>query len=293
MDEHFRAFTFVNRITSVKIGHQVRGSYQIPPDLAEFPLSLVGEAVGQLAAWSAIAAMNFEKRPVAGIAAKIELLNSIRPGDELELAADLESVDAEAVSYGGVASVRGKPVLRLEHCVGPMVPLEEFDDPAALRERFAFLCNSGTNENAFQGVPSVMPQRIAGENGQWIRANIQVPQSAPFFGDHFPRRPVFPGTLLMHANLQLAAALASELAGKDELPRLPIQSSMPIAKTKWAIRSVHDVKLRTFIPPGELLESEARLVERDSNAPVISLETRKGKRVIGTARVSLVSETTT
>ena len=47
-----------------------------------------------------------------------------------------------------------------------MVPLEEFDDPAALRERFAFLCNSGANENVFRGVPAVIPQRLAGENVQ-------------------------------------------------------------------------------------------------------------------------------
>jgi 3-hydroxymyristoyl/3-hydroxydecanoyl-(acyl carrier protein) dehydratase len=279
MDEHFRAFSFVNRISSVSIGQRIRGTYQIPPGLTDFPLSLAGEAVGQLAAWSAIAAVNFERRPVAGIASKIELLNSIHPGDELELSADLESVDAEAVSYGGVASVRGTPVLRLEHCVGPMVALEHFDDPQALRDRFAFLCASGTTENAFEGVPSVLPQRVAGETGKWIRATIQVPDSAPFFADHFPRRPVFPGTLLMHANLHLAATLAAEIPGNHAgTPALP------------AIRSVHDVKLRAFTPPGELLESEARVIEEDGKNPIISLETRKGKRLIGTARVCLASK---
>jgi 3-hydroxymyristoyl/3-hydroxydecanoyl-(acyl carrier protein) dehydratase len=278
MDEHFRAFTFVNRITSVKVGQQVRGMYQIPPALSDFPLSLVGEAVGQLAAWSAIAAVDFKCRPVAGIAAKIEMLNPIKPGDELELAADLDSVDAEAVSYGGVATVRGKPILRLEHCVGPMVPLEDFDDPNALRDHFTLLCNTGTSEHAFQGVPSVIPQRIAGEAGKWARASIQVPESAPFFADHFPRRPVFPGTLLMHANLQLAGALAAELPASA-------------AGSPWAIRSVQDVKLRAFTPPGELLESEVKLVEGSMAAPVFSLETRKGKRLIGTARVNLAPET--
>jgi 3-hydroxymyristoyl/3-hydroxydecanoyl-(acyl carrier protein) dehydratase len=156
-----------------------------------------------------------------------------------------------------------------------MLPLTYFDDPEALRGRFAFLCDSGTDENAFQGVPSVLPQRVAGETGKWIRATIQVPKSAPFFADHFPRRPVFPGTLLMHANLHLAAALAAELA--SETPAIP------------PIRSVEDVKLRTFIPPGELLESEARVVEPDGGPPFISLESRKGKRLIGTARVCLAS----
>jgi 3-hydroxymyristoyl/3-hydroxydecanoyl-(acyl carrier protein) dehydratase len=277
MDEHFRAFTFVNRITSVKIGQQVRGAYQIPHGLSDFPLSLVGEAVGQLAAWSAIAAVDFKRRPVAGIAAKIEMLNTVKPGDELELGADLDSVDAEAISYGGFATVGGKPVLRLEHCVGPMVPLEDFDDPDALREHFSFLCNGGTREDAFKGVPAVIPQRTSGETGKWARASIQVPESAPFFADHFPRRPVFPGTLLMHANLQLAAALAAELP----------QSSEGVG---WAIGSVQDVKLRAFTPPGELLESEAKLIEGPAATPVLSLETRKGKRLIGTARVNLVPE---
>jgi 3-hydroxymyristoyl/3-hydroxydecanoyl-(acyl carrier protein) dehydratase len=278
MDEHFRAFTFVNRITSIKIGQQVRGTYQIPPGLGDFPLSLVGEAVGQLAAWSAMAALDFKSRPVAGIAAKIEMLNPVKPGDELELAADLDSVDAEAVSYGGLATIRGKPILRLENCVGPMLPLEDFDDPSALRDRFTFLCNGGTSENAFQGVPAVTPQRTAGEAGKWARASVQVPESAPFFADHFPRRPVFPGTLLMHANLQLAAAFASEL---------PLSA----AGSVWTIRSVQDVKLRAFTSPGELLESEAKLAESPAEAPVLSLETRKGKRLIGTARVNLAPET--
>ena len=278
MDEHFRAFSFVNRITSIKVGQQVRGTYQIPADLSEFPLSLVGEAVGQLAAWSAIAAVDFKCRPVAGIAARIEMLNPIKPGDELEPAADLESVDTEAVSYGGVATVRGTPILRLEHCVGPMLPLEDFDDPNALRQRFAFLCDSGTSEKAFKGVPPVIPQRTAGETGKWIRGSIQVPESAPLFADHFPRRPVFPGTLLMHANLLLAGALASELP-------------LPTAGSAWTIRSVQDVKLRAFTPPGELLESEVKVTEGTAETPVLSLETRKGKRLIGSARVNLAAET--
>jgi 3-hydroxymyristoyl/3-hydroxydecanoyl-(acyl carrier protein) dehydratase len=274
MDEHFRAFSFVNRITSVQAGVHIRGSFKIPPGLAEFPMSLVGEAVGQLAAWAAIAAVNFERRPVAGIAAMIEMLNPVSPGDELELAADLDSVDAGAVSYGGLASVRGLPVLRLHHCVGPMVPLADFDDPSALRERFAFLCAAGVTENVFPGVPPIVPQRLGGEAGQWVRAGIQVPSSAAFFGDHFPRRPVFPGTLLMHVNLQLVLDLAAGI---------PVTEGEGV----WAISSVHDVKLRAFIPPGEALESEARLVEMSADGPVISLETRRGKRAIGTARVRL------
>src|SRR5882762_5562483 len=133
MHENSRAFSFVNRITSVQAGIRITGQYAIPADLDSFPSSLVAESIGQLAAWSAMAALNFERRPVAGLAATIELLAPVRPGQVLELAAELESVDAEAVAYGGTAHADGKPVLRLHHCVGPMLSQEEFDDPQAVR----------------------------------------------------------------------------------------------------------------------------------------------------------------
>ncbi len=55
--------------------------YVIPSELRDFPLALVGEAIGQLAAWAAMAAVEFGQRPVAGLAGSIELLHApVRPG---------------------------------------------------------------------------------------------------------------------------------------------------------------------------------------------------------------------
>ncbi len=271
MDGHFRAFSFVDRITAVEPGVRIRGTYQIPAGLAEFPSSLVAEAVGQLAAWSAMAKLDFKVRPVAGLAGKVEFLAPVRPSQTLELAAEIETAELDAVGYGGTASVDGKPVIILENCVGPMMPLEEFDDPQALRERFAVLRNPGATPSAFGGVPAIIFNRTDGETGTSARATLQVPADAPFFADHFPRRPVFPGTLLMNVNLQLAAALAAEIPGR------------------WQLRSVHDVKLRAFIPPGENLDLEAKLDERESDSLIIIVETRKGKKLLGGARVRLTS----
>src|ERR1051326_6905193 len=113
MDGHFRAFSFVDRITLVQPGVSVRGFYQIPKILDSFPVALVAEATGQLAAWSAMAALDFKVRPVAGIAASIELLSSVRPGQTLELSATIDSLDTEAVSYCGIAQCDGKTVVKL------------------------------------------------------------------------------------------------------------------------------------------------------------------------------------
>ena len=77
MDEHFRAFSFVDRIASLEPGTRIRGSYTIPSSIDDFPASLVAEAVGQLAAWAVMSAVDFKSRPVAGLAGNIELLSIV------------------------------------------------------------------------------------------------------------------------------------------------------------------------------------------------------------------------
>jgi 3-hydroxymyristoyl/3-hydroxydecanoyl-(acyl carrier protein) dehydratase len=277
VDGHFRAFSFVDRIRLHEAGHCIRGEYTIPPGVKDFPTALVAEAVGQLAAWAAMSASDFKSRPVAGLAASIRLLSTVRPGEKLELAADLETVDADAVCYHGTAHLDGIPVIRLRDCVGPMMPVEEFDDPQALRDRFDLLCGRGATPGAFGGVPSLPLDRVGGEDGQSSCATFRVPEDAPFFADHFPRRAVLPGVLLMNLNLELAAALAATFAA-------------PASGGRWVLREVSDVKLRAFTPPGETLEIEARLKELSADAAMVSVETRKGKRVVGGSRVRFISE---
>ena len=274
MDHHFRAFSFVDRITAFEPGVRISGKYTIPAGIAEFPLSLVAEATGQLAAWSAMAAIDFSHRPVAGLAGRVELLREVRPGDTLETSAELENADTNDVAYGGVATVNGEPVLRLHHCMGPMVPIGEFDDPDLLRARLALLRGEGAVPGAFGGVPAFSLDGLVIEEGRAARATLQVPAEAAFFGDHFPKRPVFPGTLLMNMNLKLVTALAA---------------SVPSRAGVWMPRAVVDMKLRDFIPPGELLSIEAKVAKLDGDALKISVETRNERGRLGTARVELCS----
>jgi 3-hydroxymyristoyl/3-hydroxydecanoyl-(acyl carrier protein) dehydratase len=274
MNGHFRAFSFVDRITGLEPGVSIRGHYTIPPAVDAFPASLVAEAVGQLAAWAAMAAVDFTHRPVAGIAGRIELLSAVRPGQVLDLAAELESVDTETVGYRGTAHADGTPVTRLLDCVGPMVPVEEFDDPQSLRDRFVLLSTGGADPGAFGGLPALDLECGGGERGQVARAVLQVPANAPFFADHFPRRPVFPGTLLMQANLQTAALLAAGLSSGDG--------------AAWVPRVVLEVKLRTFISPGETLHLEAKRSESSDTSLVTAVESRNNQRLIGSAKIRFV-----
>lgn len=273
-----RAFTFVDRITHCEPGRSITGAYTVPREAGEFPQSLASEAVGQLAALAAMAAVDFTARPVAGLAGRVELLGQIQPGETLEISATMESVDGEAASYHGAASVNGQPVVRLHHCVGPMVPMADFDDPAVVRGRFDSAQRAEVNgHGGFTGLPDMSLQTTGGETGSSLLAQLQVPTSAPFFADHFPRRPVFPGSLLMHLNLKLAAALA------ETLPP-------PAPGGRWSLRAVEDVKLRAFIPPGEALELEATLKRQHDAGLQVFVQSRNSARVLGSARVELIPE---
>ncbi len=275
MDGHFRAFSFVDRIDSVEPEGRIRGQYRVPAT-GGFPTSLVIEAVGQLAAWAAMAAVNFTHRPVAGIAGAVEFLSDIRPGQLLELAAELESVDTDSTGYSGTAHADGKPVVRLRDCVGPMVPLEDFDDPESLRNRYRVLSTIGTPGGTFEGLPILAVERQEGQLGHSERAILRVPADAPFFADHFPRRPVFPGTLLMNANLQVAAKLAATVPSANGTP--------------WIPRTVTAVKLRSFITPGETLHLQARRTQSSESSLVVAIESRLRERLIGSADIQFSPE---
>jgi hypothetical protein len=81
----------------------------------------------------------------------------------------------------------------------------------------------------------------------------------------------------MHANLELAAHLVNEI------------TQAPAGRT-WRPRAISDMKLRAFIPPGEVLELEARLEECSDHSAELLVETRRGKRLLGSARVTFVAE---
>jgi len=62
----------------------------------------------------------------------------------------------------------------------------------------------------------------------------------------YPRRPVFLGSLLMHLSLQLGAMVLNELPPPD----------------RWGDWTILEMRLLSSIPPGTVLELDARLAPR-------------------------------
>src|SRR5207249_5630088 len=96
MSDHFAAFSFVDRITELEPGVRGRGTFAVPETLARFPACLVAEAVGQLAAWVAMAQIDFRGRPVAALANETIFHGDVAPGSQLELSVEIEALDDDA-----------------------------------------------------------------------------------------------------------------------------------------------------------------------------------------------------
>ena len=280
MTGRFRSFSFVDRITR-REGGRVEGVYAVPLGV-HFPASLMSEAVGQLAAWSAMAQLDFAHRPVAGLANAVHYHQLPTPGCTLQLQADIERCDAEAVAYSGKVFIDGRLALELVDSVGPMLAMHEFDAPEAVRADFHTLIGAGAPLERFGGVPLPDLRDVVALPGERIGALLRVPQvaAAPYFGDHFPRRPVFPGTLLMDA----LATLSLQLAEQSLL--LASASALVVAK-------VSQVKIRAFTAPGTSLQLEAVLQDIDAQRARLKVTARSEDKTVASARIEVTPESAT
>ena len=213
---------------------------------------LVAEAIGQLGAWVAIAHSGFRDRPIPALIGRVQVLETLCAGDELELEVELERLDRGprgAVLMRGRATKRGRGLLELGDCLSPLLALEEFDDPERARARFALLCapDSAPQATAFDWVAAagdplldLGPVCVAaeGDPAARLRAELLLPDESAIFDDHFPRRPVLPASLV----LDQVARLAVSLAGAP--------GSAPVVQAAC----IGPVKLRTFVAPGSRLE---------------------------------------
>jgi 3-hydroxymyristoyl/3-hydroxydecanoyl-(acyl carrier protein) dehydratase len=273
--ERFRAFSFVDRITHCA-DRRIEGVYAVPAAATRFPASLMAEAVGQLAAWSAMSELGFAFRPVAGLAAETRYHRIARPGQTLALEVDIARCDGEAVAYSGRASIDGQCALELIDCVGPMLPMEDFDSPDAMRADFQTLRTAGAAADRFTGVPAPRLETLEHESGRRLRATLRVPglDDVAYFADHFPRRPVFPGTLLLDAMASLATQLAAEaMPGHAESALMPTR--------------VNSVKIRSFTTPGTALELEIEVVAVEDERTRLKLAARNDGRTIATGRIEI------
>jgi 3-hydroxymyristoyl/3-hydroxydecanoyl-(acyl carrier protein) dehydratase len=263
------SFLFVHRITELDSQH-ARGELCCASDAADLPVWVAIEAIGQLACWIAAARSDFTTRPVAAVVREGRIPRGMgtAAAARVVLEAQLERVDRRAVLYGGRALADGLEIAGLGGCVGPTLPLDSFDDPAAVRARFAALRAGSTGlpplSPADLPAPDLRDLTIRGTTG---RADLWVPTAAPFFADHFPRQPVYPASLLAAAQNELAKRVAAsvfDVPPEDVAPTL-----------------IADFKVRAFSPPGQrlVLSAEAQPPQGERVSVALTAVQGDGQRI--------------
>jgi|TARA_B110000305_G_C19227703_1_gene533667 3-hydroxyacyl-[acyl-carrier-protein] dehydratase len=91
------------------------------------------------------------------------------------------------------------------------------------------------------------------EKGKHIRCLKNVTINEPFFGGHFPHRPVMPGVLMLEALAQAAALLAFETL-----------DVVPDENTVYYFAGIDGARFKRPVEPGDQLVLEAELLRMKS-----------------------------
>jgi 3-hydroxymyristoyl/3-hydroxydecanoyl-(acyl carrier protein) dehydratase len=140
--------------------------------------------------------------------------------------------------------------------------------------RFDLLCGKGVVDASFdEPFERLRIEHLAPPDSEKLEVRLTIPAAAPFFVDHFPRRPVLPATLLTETMVRISLELASHAVGDD--------------RSRFEAREVRHVKVRAFSPPGQVLMLETRLRDVSDDAADLAVTVRSEDKVVATAQVAL------
>ncbi len=284
-------FLFVDRILELSPGKTTRGIKQVSKEdyyltqaadgRACFMPSLIGETLGQLAAWNAMEVLNYTRRPVAGIVTAASMRRPAFVGETLLLESHIDSIDEASVSYHSVAYVGQQEVFRIESALGPMLPMESFIEPSVVKQQFKEIYRPGDWVNPVVSgegqltTPELIPQdgqmkhltydRIQDFiSGQSVTAVKYVSLAQPWFADHFPLKPVLPLTVLLECKLNLAKAFIKQSDFSSDIRQVEMRR----------------IKMNAFVLPGDVVVSYLKVKNHSEDKLTLTLRSEvDGKRV--------------
>lgn len=280
-------FLFVDRILQSSSGELIKGIKHVTSDdpylsldekgRLHFTTSLIGETLGQLAAWNVMESLHFTKRPVAGVVASAKLFRSVYVGETLLLESFIDALDDASVHYHSVASVGDEVAFTIEGALGPLLPMDDFIDVDEVKQQFALINRPGewpvnipsTREFIANGVgrantSMTFDALLTSEPGVQLSAIKRINYAAPYFADHFPKKPVLPLTVLLECKLNLARAFVKRA-----------QFDRPYKAVE-----MRRIKMNDFVQPGDVLVCHVKVKKQDEHELVLSFRSEvEGKRV--------------
>jgi 3-hydroxymyristoyl/3-hydroxydecanoyl-(acyl carrier protein) dehydratase len=284
------SFLFVDRILTLTPEGAARGVKQVTPDdyyvcldtlkKRYFVPALVGETVGQLAAWHVMQRCDFTKRPVAGIVERACLHRPVYVGETIQLATQIKSLDESTVHYSGEARVRDELVFELIGALGPLLPMDDFVDEKVVRAQFDELNRPGDwPEEAALRTPLdesnvTLDSRVSTlvqfdrvlehEVGVRVVAEKCLTRAAPYFPDHFPKKPVMPMTILLECLMNLGRDFTAQA-----FPDKP-----------YRVQEMRRIKMNDFLLPSDVVTATLSIKSHHDDLLVLACRvSRFDKRV--------------
>jgi 3-hydroxymyristoyl/3-hydroxydecanoyl-(acyl carrier protein) dehydratase len=239
--------------------------------------AIIGETLGQMCAWNVMRLLDFKSRPVAGMTGEVQVFGEAKLGDRVELNTDIIQLDSDTVHYHAHAKVNDQVIFSMRDCLGPLLPMTQFIDTDTVRNQFLQLDRPG------EGTPQAYQQNlqlnadcvsiiegydhILAWQPEQVVALKHISLQASYFQDHFPRKPVFPLTLLLHANMQLA----------DRYIRATLGDAV---REGFSYVSLRKIKMSRFVCPGD--ELVTTMVIKHCDAQRVRMQFRSqvgGKRL--------------
>lgn len=267
-------FLFVDQITALT-HTEVRGNVRLG---AEAPLryprlsgtvvapGAISEAIGQLASWLCLQRNDFTARPVFLFASAIDVAREVPAGAQVELAAEVAEMNDETFVFSGEARYQGELVQTINQCNGYFMALGELENPEVTRQRFGALTSGGLRQLDDAGPAYPFPDlvEIVEQGPDSLIARAAFDPESPFYHDHFPRFPVTPIVIL---NETIGAAAQKLLAPRDG--------------DVLRVKRIRDIKIRSFVKPGETVEIRVKVEGRDGELiRTVTDLVKDGKRIM-------------
>jgi 3-hydroxyacyl-[acyl-carrier-protein] dehydratase len=232
------------------------------PDIPVFSPIVAAECAAQLVSWVIVEARGFTVKPVITMVDSYLCSGHAMPGDQLMLEGTIESLSDESALVHARILLNGRSIVELEHAVCYLYPLPELDSPENARRQFENMFVPGhvpgcTNlaspvsmlrENIPLRTRPCVDRIIVPKEPGTLQGLRNVAATEDYFNDHFPRKPILPGVVMLESLVGLAGLLV-ERALRDQ----GLHDSMPV------LQQCEKIKFRRFVQPGDQLAISARL----------------------------------
>jgi 3-hydroxymyristoyl/3-hydroxydecanoyl-(acyl carrier protein) dehydratase len=290
-------FLFVDRITQMERGKRATGIKQVTQDdpffyvpeggKPELSTAIIGEALGQLAAWVAMDYHDFAYRAVGGSLSEIQVHGSAHVGDTVVLDAELDSLDDRIMVYRGTASVEGKIIFSVKKVLAPILPMDLFIDAEEARQQFKKIHRLGElptyssshsfGDKSSAGVSNSRHcyyDQLLELSAEGLTAKKNLTGTAFYFKDHFPKNPVFPFSLLLDCYVNVSNYFLRKQLG--------LKGSVRLSRIRKA-------KINNFIQPGDSFITKVHYKGKRDEGYVFAFQTEVDGKKTSTAEEILFS----